>query len=188
MTANAGKTRLGRTDWVLAGYRALTEGGAAALKVEVLARAIGATKGSFYWHFKDMADLQAEMLALWEQQATAEITAAVQRSGRDPRGQMLLLVDLVSVVPRPELGGVEVEPALRDWGRTDARARRSLERVDRQRIADVTGFLRAAGVTDPEAGALVIYATVIGLENLRMTMGAEMRAPLRALVERLLDG
>ncbi len=186
MGDKAGKARLGRSDWVTAGYRALVRGGAAALKIEALAREMGATKGSFYWHFKDMADLQAEMLLFWERLATTEITAAVQRSGLDARGQLLLLADMVSVEPGPELGGAAVEPALRDWGRTDPRARAALERVDRQRIADVTGFLQAAGA-DPGA-AVVIYAAVIGLENLRMTTGADMHGPLRALVERVLDG
>jgi AcrR family transcriptional regulator len=188
MDDRTGKMRLGRTDWVLAGYRALVRAGAGALKVEALAREMGTTKGSFYWHFKDMADLQAEMLAFWERLATAEITAAVQRSGLDPRGQLLLLADMVAVVPGPELGGVAVEPALRDWGRTDTNARAALERVDRQRIVDLTGFLRAAGVAEAEATALLAYAAVIGLENLRMTTGAEMRGPLRALLERVLDG
>jgi hypothetical protein len=126
------------------------------------------------------------MLEAWERLATTEITAAVRASGLDARGQIMLLVDMVSVVPGPELGGTAVEPALRDWGRTDARARAALERVDRQRLADVTGFLRAAGA-DPDA-AVVIYAAVIGLENLRMTTGTEMRGPLRALVEKVLAG
>lgn len=181
-----GKQRLGRMDWVLAGYRALVRDGVGALKIEALAREIGATKGSFYWHFKDMSDLQAAMLEAWERLATTEITAAVRASGFDARGQIMLLVDMVSVVPGPELGGAAVEPALRDWGRTDARARAALERVDRQRLVDVTGFLRAAGA-DPDA-AVVIYAAVIGLENLRMTTGTEMRGPLRALVEKVLAG
>lgn len=188
MKSTTGTARLGRLDWILAGFRALVRGGAAALRVEALARDLGATKGSFYWHFRDLPDLHGAMLEVWEQLATAEITAAVRASGLDPRAQLMLLVDLVSEVPGPDLGGVAVEPALRDWGRTDPAARAALERVDRQRLADLTGFLRAAGVADPGATSLLTYAAVIGLENLRMTTGADMRAPLVALVQRLLDG
>lgn len=183
------KPRLGRTDWVLAGLRALVKGGIVAVKVEPLAREIGATKGSFYWHFTDLPDLHRAMLDLWEDQATKAITAEVKGAPLDGRGQLFLLVDTVSVRPGEAVGGVEIEPALRDWGRTDPAARAVLERVDRQRLADVEGFLRAAGVAQNNLAprALLIYAAVIGLENLRLTTGIEMGQPLRALVERLLD-
>lgn len=182
------KTRLGRKDWVLAGLRALVRGGIAAVKVEALARDIGTTKGSFYWHFKDLAELHQMMLELWEALATTAITAAVKGSGLDPRGQIMLLVDMVSVQPGEAYGGVEIEPALRDWGRTDPRARAVVERVDRQRLLDLQEFLRAAGVPQIELlpKAQLIYAAVIGLEHLRLTSGSEMGPPLRALVTELL--
>lgn len=183
------KQRLGRTDWVLAGLRALVRGGIGAVKVEALARDIGATKGSFYWHFKDLGELHQVMLELWEDVATHQITGAVRRSGLDPWGQLMLLVDMVSVLPGEAMGGVEIEPALRDWGRNDPRARAVLERVDRQRLQDLTDFLRAAGVADGELlpKAQLIYAAVIGLEQLRLTTGAEMGPPLCRLVERLVE-
>lgn len=187
MSKTDSKTRLGRNDWVLAGYRALVRGGIAAVKVEPLARDIGATKGSFYWHFKDLAELHQTMLELWEALATTAITAAVKRSGLDPRGQLRLLVDMVSVLPGDAYGGVEIEPSLRDWGRNDPRARIVVERVDRQRLLDLQDFLHAAGVPQFELlpKAQLIYAAVIGLEHLRLTTGSEMGPPLRALVEAL---
>ena len=52
-----GHQQLGRHDWVDAALRALTVGGLASLSVERLATELGATKGSFYWHFKDRAAL-----------------------------------------------------------------------------------------------------------------------------------
>ncbi|MBL9048658.1 MAG: hypothetical protein JNK19_00915, partial [Tabrizicola sp.] len=129
-------------------------------------------------------------LELWEQVATTAITAAVKGSGLDGRGQLLLLVDMVSVLPGEAVGGVEIEPALRDWGRTDPRARAVLERVDRQRLRDLQDFLRAAGgtVAELETKAHLIYAAVIGFENLRLTTGAEMGPPLRTLVLGLIEG
>jgi AcrR family transcriptional regulator len=189
MTEADPKPRLGRTDWVLAGLRALVRGGIGAVKVEALARDIGATKGSFYWHFKDLAELHQVMLELWEDIGTQQITATVRASGRDPRGQLMLLADMVSVRPGAAVGGVEIEPALRDWGRNDPRARAVLERVDRQRLEDLAGFLRAAGVREGELlpKAQLIYAAVIGLEQLRLTTGAEMGPSLRALVAKLIE-
>ncbi|MDZ4087237.1 MAG: TetR/AcrR family transcriptional regulator [Tabrizicola sp.] len=188
MTGTRSNTKLGRTDWVLAALRALVRGGIGAVRVEALAREIGATKGSFYWHFKDLGELHQVMLELWEEVGTQRLTAAVRASGLDPRGQLMLLVDMVSVRPGEAVGGVEVEPALRDWGRNDPRARAVLERVDRQRLQDIAEFLRGVGVRDGELlpKAQLIYAAVIGLEQLRLTTGAEMGPALRSLVARLI--
>jgi AcrR family transcriptional regulator len=189
MSEGISKPRLSRNDWVLAGYRALVRGGVGAVKVESVAREIAATKGSFYWHFKDLAELHQTMLELWEALATTEITAQVKASGLDPRGQLMLLVDMVSVRPGEAFGGVEIEPALRDWGRIDPRAREMLMRVDRQRLHVLQDFLRAVGVGETELlpKAQLIYAAVIGLENLRLTTGDEMGPPLRALVMGLIE-
>jgi len=180
--------RLQPSDWIWAGFRALVQGGPQALRVEPIARELATTKGSFYWHFADLAALRAGMLETWEQVATADITAAVRRSGLPAREQLLLLVEKVSIAPGAEAGGDAVEPAIRDWGRTDSLARDVLERVDRQRLADLRDFFAAASMTPAAAkqAAAVFYATVIGLESLRLTAGIAMRDPLRALAERLL--
>ncbi|MCU0827332.1 MAG: TetR/AcrR family transcriptional regulator [Tabrizicola sp.] len=184
------KARLGKKDWVLAGLRALVRGGIAGVKVEALAREIGTTKGSFYWHFKDLGEFHQVMLEFWERLATTEITAAVRASGRDGPGQLQLLLDLVSVRPGEVYGGIEVEPALREWGRIDPRARAVVTRVDRQRLADLTDFLAAAGMakTDRNLAAQTLYAAVLGLEGLRITTDVDMRGQLGSLVQNLLRG
>lgn len=189
MTDSDPKHRLGRSDWVLAALRALVQGGLQAVKVEALARDLGTTKGSFYWHFKDLADLLQAMLQLWETVATTAITAHVKASSLEGQEQLMLLVDMVSVRPGDAYGGAAIEPALRDWGRTDPRARAVVERVDRQRLEDLQGFLAAAGVPAAERvlKSHLIYAAVIGFENLRLTTGTEMQPALRSLVERLVD-
>lgn len=187
-TPKGAKARLHRSDWVLAGFRALVAGGPEAIRVEPIARELNATKGSFYWHFKDLNDLRSAMLAAWEELATTEITAPIRRSGLSPRDQVMLLADRVSDIPEVEAGGLAVEPAVRDWGRTDPQARAVLERVDAQRLADLCAFLGAAGLATGRAseGAVRFYSAVIGLEALRMTAGIEMQAPLRAVAEAIL--
>lgn len=184
------RARLGRSDWVMAGFRALVAAGPEAIKVEPIARDIGATKGSFYWHFKTLRELHAAMLEAWELLATTEITGSVRRAALSPRDRVLLLVDLVSAVPQDEVGGMAVEPALRDWGRTAPLARAVLQRVDAQRLADLRAFFADAGLDSAAAaeGAVRFYAAVIGLENLRITCGVEMRPALRSVAVSILDG
>jgi AcrR family transcriptional regulator len=164
------------------------QGGPQALRVEPIARELATTKGSFYWHFADAAALRTGMLETWEQVATTDITTAVRQSGLPAREQLLLLVEKVSISPNAEAGGDAVEPAIRDWSRTDFMARQVLERVDRQRLDDLRDFFAAAGLAPTAArqAAELFYAAVIGLESLRLSTGIAMREPLRALAERLL--
>jgi AcrR family transcriptional regulator len=57
--------QFGREDWIAAGLAALAGGGAAAFRVERVAREMGVTKGSFYWHFRDRAAWRDAVLAYW---------------------------------------------------------------------------------------------------------------------------
>ncbi|MFB9965130.1 TetR/AcrR family transcriptional regulator [Sinosporangium siamense] len=57
--------RLTARDWAASAYEAFTEGGLDAVAVEPVAARLGATKGSFYWHFKDRAALVQAVLDLW---------------------------------------------------------------------------------------------------------------------------
>ncbi len=61
---------LSKDDWVRAALFAIAERGAEAVAVEPLAARLGATKGSFYWHFRNREQLIAEALAFWEQEGT----------------------------------------------------------------------------------------------------------------------
>ena len=60
-------TRLDTAAWIAAAFDALAEGGIDAVRVEPLAKALGITKGSFYWHFADRRALLDAMLAAWMQ-------------------------------------------------------------------------------------------------------------------------
>jgi AcrR family transcriptional regulator len=64
------RTRLSREDWIEAALQALADGGPREVAVERLAARLGATKGSFYWHFAHREELISEALATWEREAT----------------------------------------------------------------------------------------------------------------------
>lgn len=188
MTAAAERPRLAPADWIMAGFRALAADGPQAVRVEALARELNATKGSFYWHFKDLGALHQAMLDAWAELAGSEITAAARAAELDPRARILRLADLVSVLPEAEVAGGALEPAVRDWGRTDPRARAVLARVDRRRIEALCELFAEAGLA-PEAAdeaAAAFYGALIGLESLRGSAGLAMRGPLRRVAEAIL--
>lgn len=181
-TAAPARPKLTPSDWIMAGFDALVGGGHEAVRVEALARDLGATKGSFYWHFRDLRAFHAAMLEAFERLAAPGITSAGRRGG-NPRAQVMRLVEIVSALPEDECDGAALEPALRDWGRTDPLARETLARVDARRLADLCTFLGEAGLDTARAaeGAVRFYAAVLGLESLRITCGVDMRGPLTAV-------
>lgn len=72
MATRNGKTLLTRDDWIRAALDALATGGVAAVAVDRIAKAMGATRGSFYWHFSDRRDLVDAALAHWERESTVD--------------------------------------------------------------------------------------------------------------------
>jgi AcrR family transcriptional regulator len=83
-------TTLTRTDWADAALEAMGRGGLAAVAVEPLAAHLGATKGSFYWHFRDRAELVEAALQRWESAHTEGVIAMVERE-EDGRDRLRLL-------------------------------------------------------------------------------------------------
>ena len=60
------KTSLKAEDWLDEALKVLAKEGANAVAVEPLAKRLGVTKGSFYWHFKNRDMLITELLKFWE--------------------------------------------------------------------------------------------------------------------------
>src|SRR5437763_8486771 len=87
-------TRTPRSSWVHEGLRALAHGGPEAVRVEPLARALGVTKGGFYWHFEDRRALLEALLDAWERTLIDEVVATVEAGGGDARARLARLFSL----------------------------------------------------------------------------------------------
>lgn len=175
--------RLTREDWILAGFRALVAGGAAALRVEPVARQLETTKGSFYWHFTDPADWRGAMLGYWEEMA---FQAIVDQVSALPGGvaRLQALADIAAAEGRdPAYGGTAAEPALRDWARYDQAVAGVVSRVDAGRIDFVAACFSDLGLDPDQAGqvARLFYAALLGLQALDGT-ASEVAADLRTLI------
>lgn len=153
--------RLSADDWIQAAATRFAEGGADAVRVEPLAKALGVSKGSFYWHFEDRAALLAAVVDAWEQRGTLEIIDAVEQASDDPSERLWALFDRAFGTP-PTIDGFET--AVRTWAARDDHTRKVTKRVDRRRLAFVTELLVAAGIPKSEAKrrADVLYCTLIG--------------------------
>jgi AcrR family transcriptional regulator len=180
--------RLGPDDWIKAGFRALAKGGVSSVRVELLGRELGASKGSFYWHFLDLQALKTAMLLAWVQLATVEISHSVNQLKLSPQDAIHALVSAISIIPDDDVGGVGIEPAIRDWARFDIMVSKTVARIDADRIDYVTNLFASAGLdaTKSKENAEIFYATFIGLEHLRLTCGINIAQAMTKTVHFLL--
>lgn len=164
---------LTKIEWIAAGFRALCEDGPRAVSVEPLARRLGVTKGSFYWHFKDRAALHAAMLTHWEEVATEHIINDVEARGGTGRAKLKRLINhAVSAAP-DAYGGAQAEGVLRGWAASHTDAGAVLARVDKRRLAYLRKLFEEAGLARAQArhAAEVAYLASIGAQNTRASGG-----------------
>lgn len=157
-------TRLDASAWVDAAYDAFATAGLDAVKVEPVARALGATKGSFYWHFADRQALVDAVLARWEAE-TARIVEEVEATPGTPAEQLAALFAAVTRRASPRTGEQLLYAQTDHPGVTEV-----LSRVTARRLDVVARLLRSAGFARDEARAraTIALATVVGAEHLTL--------------------
>ena len=181
------KTTLSAEDWIKAAFCTLSAGGVQAIKAEAIARDLKVSKGSFYWHFKDVPDLKAQMLAHWSLTATGAIIADIDAAGGSPRDRLRLLVEEATGDRGLPYGGMLTESAIREWGRHDATAASALKAVDTRRLAYVADLFEAGGFT-PDRGAAkarLLYGALVGLETLAAEGLVDLRGDMHNLLTHL---
>jgi AcrR family transcriptional regulator len=155
----SGQRRLTRDDWITAALGAIADGGLAAVGVEPLAARLGATKGSFYWHFENRDALLEAAIRRWEQETTTDVAAEITTAHDAPASQFRRLV--ASVIERAEQD--RVGPALLASAGHPAVAP-ALERVTAVRLNLIATVLRRLGFPPGEARrrALLAYSAYLG--------------------------
>ena len=177
--------RTPRHRWVDQGLRALAEGGPDAVRVEALARSLGATKGSFYWHFDDRGALLDEMLATWERLFVDEVIDTVEAEAGEARDKLHRLYGLAAsnqdVLP--------VDLAIRDWARREPQVAQRLRRVDNRRMDYMRSLYRAMGTDedDVEVRCMLGFSLWIGNHFIAADHGSRTRAEVMALALRHLE-
>jgi AcrR family transcriptional regulator len=141
------QARTPRSEWIAAGLKALARGGPDAVRVEPLARELGTTKGSFYWHFDDRAGLLEALLDDWERTVVDDVIAQIDAGGGDARDRLRRLFALAG--SRRDLP--EIELAIRDWARREAGVARRLKRLDNRRFAYMRTLFAALADDDADS-------------------------------------
>lgn len=161
--SKSASTRLSEEDWLQAGYSLIAEQGVRALKIENLCKQVGATRGSFYWHFENMDSYRADLIASWNVFLEQDRRSMAELDALPPRKRLSrMMADLVS----PEHW--VLERAMREWARTDPTAAASVRSSDRRVLRAVTQAYLDAGFSpvDAKLRANSTFAAGIGLLHL----------------------
>jgi len=149
--------QLSAGDWLDQGLKTLAERGFTALKAEPLAKSMGVSRGSFYWHFADIGAFHAAILQHWRDVAAEQIIANLEAaSGHDDPLRLLL---------RGAFGGrLSLENAVRTWATVDPGAKSAVQAIDRRRLSYVEGLLREGGLAPgvAHARAQILYWAFVG--------------------------
>jgi AcrR family transcriptional regulator len=130
---------LEREDWLRAARLALLQGGVEAVRVEKLARDLGVTKGSFYWHFKDRDELLELLLREWETEAQAILSQMGRGSRRERIHSLVRLLEQRAKLS--EEGKVPSDAAIFVWASVDRKVARRVNKAEEERIALLKHFV-----------------------------------------------
>jgi len=138
-------TPLSESDWVAAATEILTEENVRGIRIDALCVKLGVTKGSFYWHFANRAELLQAMLSDWRRYDRLRALMTLPRRDKSP-------------------AFARVEQSIRDWGRRVDTAKDAVTEVDRIRFEYFAQLFLEQGFSPKEANtrAYLAYSIMMG--------------------------
>ncbi len=158
--------RLSAADWAQAALDLIGEQGVAAIAVEPLARRLGVTKGSFYWHFRSRDALLGAALERWEAIEQETVFGQVE-AVTDPRERLRALFQVVAHEARSHVIYSELLKAL-----DHPMVAPVIGRVSQRRFDYLAAAFRQAGLarTDAQHRARLAYAAYVGFLQLSLQL------------------
>ncbi|MDB5985570.1 MAG: TetR/AcrR family transcriptional regulator [Nevskia sp.] len=188
MSEPVAKQNLSAEQWAEAALDAMASSGLEAVSVEPLARRLGVTKGSFYWHFANRDALVRAALELWERHETTDAIALV-RDEPDPYERIVKLFKRANTSHRAgrlylALAAASDDPAV---GAV-------VQRVSAQRLAYLQQSYQALGLNEHDARlwSTFAYATFIGNQQVhrdapeQFPSGTEFREYFKLMLRTLI--
>lgn len=183
-----GRRSLSVEQWAHAALDAMVAGGLEAVAVEPLARQLGVTKGSFYWHFPNRDALVQAALELWERQETEDAIAGVEDI-EDPYERIVLLFKQSNASYRA--GRLYLALAAAS---DDPMVSAVVRRVSARRLGYLQDCYAALGLSAHDAmlWSTFAYATFIGNQQIhrdapgRFPAGVEFREYFKLMLRTLI--
>ena len=149
--------RLTKSDWIKHGLRTLATDGHNALKVGPMSVQLTVSRGSFYWHFRDIADFRSQLLQSWQEFSTDQVIQDLDAREGEP--------DRLKHLMRRAFGATrKLDRAIRSWAAEDEDVARIVASVDGRRVDRIAKLLAEAGVEGDRAlhRAAFLYWAYLG--------------------------
>lgn len=162
------KAKHSKLDWLLEAFKTLGEDGVDGVKVERIAKKLGTTKGSFYWHFADRPALLIQMVDFWEQEGTHGIINSLDGRELSASERLQGLARISTQTETHGLDSIAVEGALRAWAGQENWVAERIRATERTRIDYVEQLLKEIGYSPTIAKqyATQLYLMLLGLYSI----------------------
>jgi AcrR family transcriptional regulator len=148
--------RLSKSDWIEHGLRTLVNEGASGIKVGPMAEKLKVSRGSFYWHFHDVADFRAHLLQAWQARTTEQVIKELD-AWHGGTGRLRHLLER-------GFAGDRLDQAIRSWATEDEDVATVVATNDARRVTYMADLLVAEGVASGHAlgRATFLYWAYLG--------------------------
>jgi AcrR family transcriptional regulator len=169
--------------WVSHGLAVLAQQGYRSLKADVLAKSLNVTRGSFYWHFKDVADYQKAVIELWRKRTTEDIIAQIDAVEDGAKRLPTLLRTAHS-------SNTALDKAMRAWAFSEPIAREAMAEVELARVQYLEQLLSAAKVPAPfiKPRAQILHWAFVGFANSHRDPSQDLDVILEEIIVMALSG
>jgi AcrR family transcriptional regulator len=160
--------------WLTAAYDELTHIGVEAVKIMPLAKKLGVSRTSFYWHFKDREALLEAMIRHWEDKNTGNLVARTEAYAANIAEAIFNLFDCWL---DSDLFDSALDLAIRNWARNDAALQVRLDQADARREAAMASMLERFGYSKDTAlvRARTMIYTQIGYISMQVRQSEDRR-------------
>lgn len=147
--------------WIDAAYALLVETGVESVKIMTMAKTLGLSRTSFYWHFPDRETLLDALIRRWRDKNTGNLIARTELYAGTIAEAVFNLFDCWIT---PELFDARLDFAIRNWAQKSPDLKRVLERADADRIEAIRAMFARHGFTPAQADirARNVYLTQVG--------------------------
>lgn len=168
------KLRGSETIWLNAAYDMLTQQGVEAVKVMPLAKHLGLSRTSFYWHFKDREALLEAIIQRWERKNTGNLVAQTRAEADTICAAMFNVFDCWL---NDTLFDARFDLAIRNWARNDPGLQSRLDQADQIRAQAITQMFQRFDFSAHQAHirAMTVIYTQIGYISMQVIEKWEKR-------------
>jgi len=156
-----GNVKITREDWLNLARDVLVKEGVAGIKILTLSNRLDVSRSSFYWYFRNHADLLSALLAEWEARNTRTIVAHCRMPADSINAAVCNFFHSFTDRDQFDRG---LDSAVRDWARRDDAVKALILDADRTRLMATTEMFARHGYApdDADARARILYYMQIG--------------------------